>query len=476
MSILVSTAPQLKLMDPLILPPTTGNATKRSKPSKPINSWTPQSWLSKPVIAQAVVYEDPKALLEICKTIASLPPLVSPVKIEIARNQFHAAALGKAFIMQGGDCAESFLDVQLTLIKQKIELLEQQSEILCEGLNLPIIKVGRIAGQYAKPRSSPFEILPNGTKVHAFRGHNVNGPGICDRTPDPQRLLRGYLYSRATLDLMKRCQASMAPTFLDCTQSELATIPSSTNHPPYHPIKAYGHNTSYPSMSLNFNEDGSGAIFTSHEALHLPLETAVTHNNYNTSATFVWVGERTRQLNGAHLEYIRGLRNPLGIKVGCGMTGPELVQILDLICPDPNNSDCIGHVTITTRLGADNVDRVLPPLIKAVMESGHQPVWMCDPCHGNTVVVSGIKTRCADRVLKEVVRTYDTHRRNGSFLGGLHLEQTGEAVTECLDQSIIGPNHAHGLEGNYRSLCDPRLSNAQALNLVRKFVEFVQKG
>lgn len=468
MSILVGAAPQLKLMDPSILPPNFSDAPKQSKPSKSIGNWTPQSWLSKPINAQTVVYEDPKALLEICKTIASLPPLVSPIKIEIARSQFRAAALRKAFIIQGGDCAESFLDVQLDLVKRKIQLLQQQSEILSDGLNLPIVKVGRIAGQYSKPRSSPFELLPNGTKVHAFRGHNINGPGIHERLPDPQRLLRGYLYSRATLDLIKRCQASMASTSLASTQSELATIPPSANLSPYQP---------YPSMSLNFNEDGNGAIFTSHEALHLPLETSMTHNNYNTSAAFVWVGERTRQLNGAHLEYIRGLRNPIGIKIGSGMTGPELVKILDVICPDPKNNDCIGSVTIITRLGVDNVDRVLPALIKAVKDSGHKPVWMCDPCHGNTQVVSDIKTRCVDRILEELVRTYTVHHRNGSFLGGLHLEQTGEVVTECLDQSIISPGNAHDvLDGNYRSLCDPRLSNDQALNLVSKFVEYVRKG
>lgn len=420
-----------------------------------IEGWTPQSWLLKPVVAQAVEYEDPKALLEICHTISSLPPLVSPVKIEIARARFQAAALGKAFILQAGDCAESFHDVRPTIIQQKIKLLEEQCNLLSHGLHLPVVKVGRIAGQYAKPRSSPFETLPDGSKIHAFRGHNVNGMSLDERVPDPQRLLLGYFHSKATMDLMKTYQGPLTPGS--------GKVPSSINHPSM---------TYIPTPSSSFDEAGTGAIFTSHEALHLPFETAVTHNNYNTSASFIWVGERTRQLDGGHLEYIRGLRNPLGIKVGPGMTGKELVELLNVINPNPSNTANIGHVTIITRLGVDNVDRVLPSLIQAVAEAGHRPVWMCDPCHGNTQTVSGIKTRCVDRMLAEVVRTYDTHRRGGSFMGGLHLEQTGEEVTECLNHSFIGDDH--GLDVNYRSLCDPRLSNAQALVLVRKFVEFVQ--
>ncbi|KAF2638894.1 DAHP synthetase [Massarina eburnea CBS 473.64] len=211
------------------------------------------------------------------------------------------------------------------------------------------------------------------------------------------------------------------------------------------------------------------AIFTSHEALHLPFESAVTHGRYNTSASFVWIGERSRQLDGAHIEYVRGLRNPIGVKVGPTMDGPTLVGLLDILCPDPGDKDNMGRVTVITRMGADRVEKVLPSLIQAVKQTQHCPVWMCDPCHGNTqTTTNGIKTRHVDRILEELTRTYQTHVSNDSTLGGLHLEQTGEFVTECLDDAEPASEQKLGL--HYRSLCDPRLSNVQALKVVRFFV------
>ncbi|KAI9803145.1 MAG: hypothetical protein M1833_001216 [Piccolia ochrophora] len=406
-----------------------------TRPQKnPGNGWTPQSWTSKPA-AQAVEYPDPLALEHACATLRTLPPLVSPLQIELAREQLRSVACGKAFIIQGGDCAESFHDLQYDLIRAKVELLSKQAHILASALSLPVIQIGRIAGQYAKPRSCPYEILPNGTKIVAFRGHNVNSEKIEERAPDPQRLLSGYFHSSATLNTIGQ-------------------------------IRQEG--TKTPEMMLT----QSAQFHTSHEALHMPYESALTQGCYNTSASFIWLGERTRQLNGAHVEYTRGLRNPIGIKVGPTAEPSDIVALLDVL--SPNRSD-IGHVTLITRLGAQNVDATLPWLIRAVQASGHTPVWMCDPCHGNTVAgADGIKTRSVETMLEEVRRTWSTHRSMGSWLGGLHLEQTGENVGEC----VSGDGTVDGMtrQGEYTSLCDPRLSAAQALRFVGKVSECITRA
>ncbi|KAF7589913.1 hypothetical protein BBP40_003531 [Aspergillus hancockii] len=419
------------------------------------DTWTPQSWAAKPVIAQAVEYDDPNSLQEVLSTISSLPPLVNPMKIEIARSHFAAAAMGKAFIIQGGDCAENFDDVRLHIIQQKVKLLQEQSHLLTQGLDLPIVTVGRIAGQYAKPRSSPWEILSDGTKIHAFRGHNVNGPSLGERRPDPHRLLLGDFYSRTTLEMIKDIQNT-------------PTTRSPGSHQPLYTFPLTPEETDVAPL-----ESPAGTIFTSHEALHLPYESAMTRERYNTSASFIWIGERTRQLNGAHVEYIRGLRNPIGVKIGPGMDDSTLVELLNTICPQPHLQENVGRVTIITRFGADHVATVLPPLIRAVRQAGHTPVWMCDPCHGNTQPTkTGTKTRPVGRMLLEATRTYQTHRENKSIMGGLHLEQTGEFVTECIDDMNMDTDNS--LNSRYRSLCDPRLSNIQALTLVRQFVDFVR--
>jgi 3-deoxy-7-phosphoheptulonate synthase len=437
-----------------MLDPTEFNST-----DTPQCEWTSQSWKKIATIAQNVEYEDMTALDEVCNTIASLPPLVSPAKIEIARTQFAAAAQGRAFIVQGGDCAENFDDVRPHIINQKVSLLQEQSRMVAQGLNLPVVTVGRIAGQYAKPRSNPWETLPDGTKIHAFRGHSVNGVGLGERRPEPQRLLLAYFHARATLDLMKGGRLPPTPLSPDPSTPDLS-VPDTGD-------------ALLQKMATPF-EGPEQTIFTSHEALHLPFESAVTHGRYNTSASFVWIGERSRHLDGAHVEYVRGLRNPIGVKVGPAMDGPSLVGLLDALCPDPGNKDSIGRVTIITRLGADHVEKVLPSLIEAVKKTNHCPVWMCDPCHGNTrTTTEGVKTRQVDRILEELKKTYQTHWVNNSTLGGLHLEQTGEFVTECLDDTDLESEKKLGL--NYRSLCDPRLSNIQALKVVRDFVDFVHE-
>ncbi|OAL70555.1 class II DAHP synthetase [Trichophyton violaceum] len=389
------------------------------------DSWSPTSWTTKNTIIQEVQYKDPKVLQDVCNTIANLPPLITPEEIEAARSQFAEAALGKSFVLQGGDCAESFHDVRPHIVNQKIRLLEEQSHILSQGLNRPVATVGRIAG------------------------HNVNGPELSERQPDPHRLLLGYFHSQATLNLMRGPDALSTP-----------------------PMGLFPSTPAGGEEGVTKRANG-GTIYTSHEALHLPLESSSTDGRYNTSASFIWIGERTRQLDGGHVEYVRGLRNPMGIKVGPTMTGETLVELLNCICPNAQDQDHIGRITIITRFGADKVETVLPPLIQAVHKSGHRPLWMCDPCHGNTCTASsGHKTRHISSILREATTYYRVHRENGSTLGGLHLEKTGEFVTECVDGSDMGSEEKLGT--NYRSLCDPRLSYLQGLTVVRGFVDFAQ--
>ncbi|KAL4863813.1 phospho-2-dehydro-3-deoxyheptonate aldolase [Aspergillus spectabilis] len=380
--------------------------------------WDLDSWRSKPA-AQAVEYDDPEALQRACETLRHLPPLVSVEEVEQARYQFYYVAAGKAFIIQGGDCAESFLDVRYDIIRRKVELLHQQSRILEAALNKPVLRVGRIAGQYAKPRSNPLETLPSGQVVHAFRGHIINSEDETDRTPDPTRLLAGYFHAAVSHNTIRH-------------------LPTPT-------------------------------VYTSHEALHLPYEASLSRDDYNLSATTIWLGERTRQLNGAHVEYARGLRNPIGVKIGPSATATEIVSILNALSP---NRTPAGKVTLITRFGHRRVRSVLPDLIRAVQLSGHVPIWMSDPCHGNTwTTADGHKTRQTADMLHELKETYAVHCELGSHLGGLHLEQTGDSVTECLDDRHV--TKAGDLGQAYTSLCDPRLSVDQALDFVREFSEFV---
>ncbi|KAE8148714.1 class II DAHP synthetase family protein [Aspergillus avenaceus] len=431
-----------------VLPPVQGEAD-----SGLVGTWTPQSWRKRPAIAQDIEYQNALAHEEVLDTVASLPPLVSTVKIELARQRFAAAARGEAFILQGGDCAESFQDVRPLIVQQKVQLLHEQSRLISDAMSLPVVTVGRIAGQYAKPRSSPFETLADGSKTYSFRGENINGAHLSERTPDPSRLLQGYFHARATLDLMKSCSSLSTPPSDDAVA----------------PVRDQSFDTDF------LQEIGQGAIFTSHEALHLPYESAVTHGHYNTSATFVWIGERTRQLNGPHIEYIRGIRNPIGIKVGPSMHPEELVDLLNTVLgTQSGKKGQAGRVTLITRVGVDRVEKVLPPLIHAVQKAGHLPVWMCDPCHGNTKSTpSGIKTRCVETMAREVIQTFHVHQAHGSFMGGLHLEQTGEFVTECVD---AWDNYSEqDLTTNYRSLCDPRLSYIQALTVVQLFLRHVRQ-
>lgn len=391
--------------------------------------WTPTSWQTR-TVAQDIVYEDKEGLQKALDKLAELPDLVPASEIDQLNQMMAFVAEGNAFLIQGGDCAEAFKDMKPELIKSKQNLLRTQADIIANGLGVPVVPIGRIAGQYSKPRSNPFETLADGRVVNAFRGENVNGMDEDDRTPNPERLLMGYHLAAVAMNVLRS-----------------------------------GHQEA---GAVNNAVRPSSDVYTSHEALHLPLEAALTHNGYNTGAHMLWIGERTRGLDGAHVEYMRGLKNPVGVKLGPTTCPKELIKVLDVLNPDK----ITGKNTLITRFGAKKVEQALPALIKAVQASGHKPVWICDPCHGNTVTTaSKVKTRIYEDILHEIKMVHKVHLENGSRLGGIHLEETGEEdVTECIECSRTTLDTAKFPE--YRTMCDPRLSGLQAKSIVREFCDF----
>ncbi len=461
--------------------------------------WTPASWTRKP-IKQDVIYDDRTAVNRSLAQLERLPPLVTPTEIVKLRNSLRDVALGRAFLLQGGDCAELFDYCEEGAIDSKIKLLLQMSLVLIYGAYKPVVRIARMAGQYAKPRSSPTEMY-EGREIPSFRGDIWNGWEVGDRTPDPSRLVSAYFHSAATLNHIRASLASGIADLHSPLDWELGHVKDDKIKQQYTRI-VDSITDSLRFMRTVGADKASGLetvdLYTSHEGLLLEYEQSLTRKLrhppshpslqppplksshqmnghhpeketttssddkgwYDTSAHFLWIGDRTRQLTGAHVEFFRGLENPIGIKVGPTMASTELVSLLDVINP----SKAIGKVTLITRYGEHKVSFLLPEHIRAVRASGHVVVWQCDPMHGNTKSTpSGFKTRQFSSILSEVSSALRIHREEGSFLGGVHLELTGEAVTECVGGS-------EGLtEGdlvvNYTSYCDPRLNEKQALEL-----------
>lgn len=459
------------------------------------SEWTPSSWTTKP-IKQDVIYKDRSAVSKAIAKLERLPPLVTPTEIVKLRNSLRDVALGKSFLLQGGDCAELFDYCEEAAIESKIKLLLQMSLVLIWGANKPVLRIARMAGQFAKPRSSPTE-MHEGKEIPSFRGDNINGYDPADRTPDPQRLVNAYFHSASTLNFMR---ASLSSGIADLH----SPLDWGLGHVRDEGIKAqYQRIVESITESLRFmrtigaDSTAHGLetvdLYTSHEALLLEYEQSLTrllrhppsafpsanplHSQppatsssapspspikgyYNTSAHFLWIGDRTRDLSGAHIEYIRGIENPIGIKVGPTLPPDELVSLLDLV--DPGRSP--GKITLITRYGEHKIASLLGAHIRAVKASGHRPVWQCDPMHGNTrSTPSGQKTRQFSSILNEVAQALQIHKDEGGELGGVHLELTGEAVTECVGGSEGLRDEDLGL--NYTSYCDPRLNEKQALEL-----------
>lgn len=406
-----------------------------------------------------------------------LPPLVVPGEITRLRGLLAEAAAGRRFLLQGGDCAERFQDCTPEAIEGKLRVLLQMSVALTHGGRKPVVRVGRIAGQFAKPRSKPTELV-QGQELPSYRGDLINGlePDPASRRPDPGRMLEAYYHSAATLNHLRALTAS---GFADLHHPERWELPGGSGEVP-----AYRRTLDQVRESLDFLEALGGIqrdvleridFFTSHEALLLPYEEALTRwsgeegGTYNLGAHTLWVGERTRQLDGAHLEYLRGLRNPLGVKVGPSATPNHLIALLDLLDPDREP----GRITLISRFGATHIQAALPPLVAAVRATDHPVLWSCDPMHGNGVEsASGLKTRDFAAILAELRLAFELHRAQGSHLGGVHIELTGEAVTECTGGTERLSEA--DLSKAYETGCDPRLNDTQSLEMAFLIAEMIR--
>src|SRR5450631_2770425 len=437
--------------------------------STALNNWHPASWHSRPA-AQQPKYADAAALERTVAALSRLPPLVVSWEIEALRGKLAKAQRGEQFLLQGGDCAESFEDCESDNIAKRLKILLQMSLVLLQGLKRPIIRVGRFAGQYAKPRSADTESR-GGVTLPSYRGDNVNRPGFSavEREPDPELLLRGYERASLTLNFVR---ALIDGGFADLHHPEYWDL-SFLRHAALR--DAYQKIVDSIAESLEFFESMSGQrvhsasrvdFYTSHEGLHLYSEQAQTRYIerqqcwYNLSTHMPWIGMRTANLDGAHIEYFRGIANPIGIKVGAAMDAAwlqELVQVLN-----PQNQP--GRLTFIHRFGVKDIEQRLPGMIRAVRGTGASVLWVCDPMHGNTeTTAGGVKTRRFDNILGEVEAAFRMHEEAGSMLGGVHIELTGEDVTECIG-GARGLAEAD-LARAYRSQVDPRLNAEQALEL-----------
>lgn len=431
--------------------------------------WTPESWRGRTALQQPA-YPDEAALDRALETLRAYPPLVVPGEIETLKREIALAGEGGAFLLQGGACAERFLDCNAQRIANKLKILLQMSVILTYGARRPVVRIGRVAGQYAKPRSNDTETV-DGVEMPVYRGDSVNSvdPSPAGRVADPARLLQGFHCSAMTLNHIR---ALIDGGFADLHHPDkwtLHSIEKSRNWPQYQEV------VERILDAINFMESFGGAqaealgrveFYTSHEGLLLPYEEALTRrdagtgNYYNAGAHLLWIGQRTRALDGAHVEFFRGVANPVGVKVGPDMWPDELAALVDALNPD----DEPGRLTLITRLGAGRVEDVLPPLVRAVNETGRRVTWSCDPMHGNTQSTeSGLKTRDFATILDELTQTFRIHRESDSRLSGVHFELTGDDVTECVGGAEALTND--DLTLRYETYCDPRLNYTQSLEM-----------
>ncbi|MFY7697522.1 MAG: 3-deoxy-7-phosphoheptulonate synthase class II [Legionella sp.] len=430
--------------------------------------WSLTSWLNFPD-EQAVNYPDSKRLSEVVTQLSQLPPLVTSGEIKRLKQAIAMAGRGQAFILQGGDCAESFNDCRSDIISNKLKILLQMSVVLLHGLHKPIIRVGRIAGQYAKPRSSATETL-NGITLPSYRGDLINLPAFNRqaRTPNPQLMLDGYSYATMTLNFIR---ALLAGGFADLHHPQrwdLRFVEHSAQAQEYHAIvHSISNSMDFLESIDDLSQNNLSRIdfYTSHEALNLHYEQALTRQLqdqrwYNLSTHLPWIGMRTANYDSAHLQFLSGVQNPIGIKIGPQTNIEWLQQILERLNPTREE----GRILLITRLGSNCIDRLLPELIDCVQKCNIPVTWSCDPMHGNTEITSsGLKTRHFDKILSELSQALRIHQQMNSYLGGVHFELTGENVTECMGGARdLG---ADDLDRAYHSLVDPRLNYEQSLEM-----------
>lgn len=435
------------------------------------------AWRSLP-IKQQPQWHDTARVAEVSKQIAGLPPLVFAGEVDNLRDRLARAASGRAFLLQGGDCAETFAGATAEQIRNRIKTVLQMAVVLTYGASMPIVKMGRMAGQFAKPRSSDTETRGDVT-LPAYRGDIVNGYDFTEasRQADPGRLLQGYHTAASTLNLIR--------AFTQGGFADLREVHSWNKGFAQNPAnQRYERMAAEIDRAIKFME-AAGAdfdelkrveFFTGHEGLLMDYERPMTRIDsrtdtpYNTSAHFLWIGERTRELDGAHVDYVSKIRNPIGVKLGPTTSPDTALALIDKL--DPNREP--GRLTFITRMGAGKIRDALPPLLEAVRDSGAQPLWVTDPMHGNGITTpTGYKTRRFDDVVDEVRGFFEAHRAVGTFPGGIHVELTGDDVTECLGGSEQIDEAALGTR--YESLCDPRLNHMQSLELAFLVAEELEK-
>lgn len=431
--------------------------------------WSPASWRQFEA-RQQPIYPDRAALNDALTQIGSYPPLVFPNEISDLKADLAEAAEGRAFLLQGGDCAESFVEFSPDNIRDTFQLIMQMAMVLAFASKLRVIKVGRLAGQFAKPRSTELE-EKDGIALPAYRGDIINDIGFAHagRQADPSRMLRAYAQAAATLNLL-RAFASGAQGRMDHAATSSRIIDASPSAGRFRELAARVDEALEFLAACGLDPASAPQLrttsfYTSHEALLLPYEEALVRSDdfkgraYGSSAHFLWIGDRTRFDGSAHVEFLRGLDNPIGIKCGPSTDSDMLLRLLDTLNPGHER----GRITLITRMGHGDVERLLPPLIQAVRRSGHPVLWSCDPMHGNTIKANGYKTRPFDRILDEVRAFFAVHAAEGTIGGGIHIEMTGQDVTECTGGTWGASEH--NLGDRYHTHCDPRLNGGQAIEL-----------
>ena len=447
-----------------------------------MKKWKTNSWKNYPV-KHIPEYEDKKELDMVLGKLKNFPPLVFAGETRSLTKQLAEVVDGKAFLLQGGDCAESFAEFHPDNIRDTFKLILQMALVLTSSASLPVVKVGRIAGQFSKPRSSPIEIK-DGKELPTYLGDNINGIefNAKARKPDAKRMFRAYSQAASTLNLLR---AFSQGGFADLRKVHLWNLGFVNKSQQGKMFKELEDKVSY---ALSFMEAcgitpesnrrlRTVNFFTSHEALLLPFEESMTRVDsttgeyHDTSAHFVWIGDRTRQPDGGHVEFCKGIKNPIGIKCGPSLKATELVQLCTILNPENEK----GRITLISRFGYDNVEKFLPKLIRTIKKEGLNVVWSCDPMHGNTIKsAAGYKTRPFNNVVKEVKNVFSVHQAEGSFAGGLHVEMTGQDVTECTGgaQKISEQDLSH----RYHTHCDPRLNASQALELAFLISDEIKKN
>ncbi len=439
-----------------------------------VHNWRIDSWQDK-IARQQANYPDQQALIDTLSQLSQLPPLVTSWEINTLRQELALAQKGQRFVLQGGDCSENFDECTSPVITNRLKVLLQMSLVLTHGLEMPVVRLGRFAGQYAKPRSSDIETRGD-VSLPSYRGDLVNGPAFTEaaRIPDPRRLLRGHARSALTMNFVR---ALVDGGFADLHHPEYWNL-SWLEHSPL--AEEFRRIADDIEQSIRFMETVTGKtagtlrrtdFYTSHEALHLHYEQALTREVprvegwHNLSTHFPWIGMRTAELDGAHVEFFRGIRNPVGIKIGPGMTNDWLRGLLDILNP----TRAPGRITLIHRMGAKHIADHLPDLIQAVNATDHPVTWICDPMHGNTEsTAQKIKTRRFENIQSELEQAFDVHADCGSILGGVHLELTGEDVTECTGGARALSDT--DLQRAYKSTVDPRLNYEQAIELAMLIV------